>query len=240
MVKNIRIGTCGWSYKDWKNKFYPPGLCAKNWFKFYSQYFDTVEINNTFYQLPSKSVFKNWHAQAKKGFIYAVKVSRYITHMKKLKDCQKPLKAFFKHAEVLGNNLGPFLYQLPPGWNINFERLNNFLKILPKAYCHIFEFRNNTWFRNDVFGLLDKYGASFCIHDMRGLNCPKIITGKAIYLRFHGTVGKYDGGYADAQLGSWARWLKQQRKAKTYIYFNNDVHAHAVYDAQNLKEILRF
>ena len=235
----IRIGTSGWNYPDWKERFYPAKLSTKDWFNYYCRFFDTVEINNTFYQLPKSRVFKAWQKQAKKGFVYAVKANRFITHMKKLKACQGPLKRFFRHITLLKSSLGPVLYQLPPGWNVNLERFKGFLKTLPKGYTHVFEFRNNSWFRKEVFDLIAKYGVYFCIHDMTGINCPKVLTNKITYLRFHGTEPKYRGGYSHPSLRKWASWLRGKKFKQAYIYFNNDTDAHALRDALSLKKILK-
>ncbi|MBU2540832.1 MAG: DUF72 domain-containing protein [Candidatus Omnitrophica bacterium] len=238
MSAKIRIGTSGWHYSDWRERFYPKTLNTKDWFKFYSRYFNTVEINNTFYRLPSKSVFRNWHVQAEKGFLYSIKANRYITHMKKLKDAAKTLKRFFQHVKLLKANLGPILYQLPPGWSLDLVRFRDFLSELPKGYSHVFEFRNNTWFKKEIFDLMAKHNVSFCIHDMLGVDCPRLLTNDIIYLRFHGTEAKYHGRYSISALKKWSIWVKRQRSRRLYVYFNNDVNAHAVSNAQEFKKIL--
>ena len=233
----IFIGTSGWNYNDWKGPFYPKELSRKEWFNYYTKKFDTVEINNTFYNLPSTAVFKNWKKGSPSRFIYAVKANRYITHMKKLKNPRSALKKFFLRVNHLKNNLGPILYQLPPHFKCNPERLEKFLKVLPKDKVHIFEFRDNSWFKEEVFKLLNAYKASFCVHDMKGVNCPVKVTGKIAYLRLHGTTGKYQGAYPLKTLKAWARWIRRQAKTKdVYVYFNNDTKAHAPKDAIELKK----
>ncbi len=236
----IFIGTSGWSYNHWRGVFYPEKLFTKEWFDYYGKRFDTVEINNTFYNLPASSVFKSWKKQAPAGFIYSVKANRYITHMKKLKSASGAVKKFFSRVNRLKENLGPVLYQLPPRWKCDLQRLERFLKILPKGKIHVFEFRDNSWFEKEVFDMLDSYNASFCVHDMAGVNCPVEATGKTAYLRFHGPGAKYQGGYTLKALKKWARWIvAQAKKRDVYVYFNNDAEGHAVRDGTKLKALLR-
>lgn len=249
MPGRIFIGTSGWNYKHWRGVFYPEELSTKAWFEYYSKRFDTVEINNTFYNLPDPSVFKNWKKQAPTDFIYAVKANRYITHMKKLKEPDSALKNFFSRVKYLEENLGPILYQLPPHWRCNVDRLQAFLTELPKDKIHVFEFRDDSWFTKEVFEILDSHNASFCIHDMpyvlarggsaSGGKCPEITTGKVAYVRFHGATGIYQGGYPVQMLEKWADWVSNQAKTRdVYAYFNNDAEGHAVKDAARLKKLL--
>ena len=194
--RRVFIGTSGWNYNHWRGIFYPEELSTKEWFDYYRKYFDTVEINNTFYNLPESSVFKNWKRQAPLDFIYVVKANRYITHMKKLKEPESALKRFFSRVKYLEGNLGPILYQLPPRWRCNIERLESFLKKLPKDKTHVFEFREDSWHTKEVFKILDAHNASFCVHDMPYVECPDVVTGKIAYLRFHGAQAIYQGGYS--------------------------------------------
>jgi uncharacterized protein YecE (DUF72 family) len=240
MSKKIFIGTSGWSYEHWKGVFYPEDLPANRWFEYYCDYFNTVEINNSFYQLPSIKTFKDWHRQAPKNFIFSVKGSRFITHMKKLKDPQKSIKKFLTHTSYLKDKLGPILFQLPPHWRLNLERLSCFIKSLPRDLKFVFEFRENSWFDRKVFGLLNKEKIGFCVHDMRGVNCPCLMTGNLAYIRFHGTTSLYGGKYTKAQLEDWALFVKKcEKKGKVYIYFNNDAEGYAVENALEFKKILR-
>lgn len=236
----IFIGTSGWNYNHWRGIFYPEKLSTKDWFDYYRKKFDTVEINNTFYNLPDSVVFKSWEKQAPADFIYAVKANRYITHMKKLKEPESALKKFFSKVKYLDGNLGPILYQLPPYWKCNTERLKNFLRKLPKGKIHVFEFRGDSWFTKEVFKILDSHNVSFCIHDMPYVKCPDSVTGKVAYLRFHGATAIYQGGYPLSTLRRWARWISvQAKKRDVYVYFNNDTEGHAVKDAMKLKKLLR-
>jgi uncharacterized protein YecE (DUF72 family) len=234
----IRIGTSGWYYDHWSGRFYPADLPKSKWFEYYAQYFDTVEINNTFYHLPKEQTLRRWHKIAPKDFLYAVKANRYITHIKKLKDAAEPLERFFEIAGLLKSRLGPILYQLPPSLQKDLDLLEAFIKLLPKRKTAVFEFRHESWYSDDTYNLLDKSGACFCIHDMPGKESPHIVTGGVIYVRFHGTTGRYSGSYSKSQLQDWADWLKDQAKNVNaiYVYFNNDTQAHAIKNAKQLKE----
>jgi len=238
---DIRIGTSGWYYDHWKKLFYPAGLPKSKWFEHYAQHFDTVEINNTFYHLPKEQSVQRWHNLAPKGFLYAAKANRYITHIKKLKDVSEPLERFFDRINLLKGNLGPILYQLPPSLQKNLDLLSNFIKLLPKRRTAVFEFRHSSWYSDDTFKLLRKLKAGFCIHDMPGKESPRVVTADTIYIRFHGTTGRYSGSYSKSVLQNWAEWLKEQsQKARgIYIYFNNDAHAHAIKNAKQLKQKLK-
>ena len=237
---DIRIGTSGWYYNHWAGPFYPDQLPKSKWFEYYAKDFDTVEINNTFYQLPKQQTFELWHKQAPKNFLYTIKANRYITHIKRLKDPAKSLERFFERVYILKENLGPILYQLPPNFHKDLDRLKAFIKLLPKDVPAVFEFRHKSWFSQDTFELLSRFGVDFCIHDMPGIPSPRVITGDIIYVRFHGPTGKYEGNYSKSALRNWAQWLKENsREARSvYAYFNNDIHANAVRNARQLKEQL--
>jgi len=240
MLSRLHIGCSGWSYKHWKEKFYPSDLPQQNWFQFYSKVFDTVELNNTFYRLPPAKTFEVWKRQAPKGFIYAVKANRFLTHLKKLKDSRIPLQRFLKRTRLLNDHLGPILYQLPPRWSLNFERLRSFLDLLPRDLDHVIEFREPSWFRDEVFALLNSHQVSFCCHDLSSLSVPRVATGHLAYVRFHGGKLKYQGSYPVEALSSWEPWLKGQLAGnkQAYVYFNNDANAHAVENAKVLKQRL--
>ena len=237
----IHIGCSGWTYAHWRGRFYPDEMKQKEWFQHYSRFFQTVEINNTFYHLPTAKTFQHWKRQAPKKFVYSVKVNRYITHMKKLKESREPVGKFLKMSRLLGEHLGPLLFQLPPNWRADVPRLASFLRLLPRDLHHVFEFRNATWHSDDVFDLLDQYGVSFCAHDMPGLDVPRKAVGPIAYVRFHGAHQKYRGGYPGPTLRSWAEWIQEQASEgrDVFVYFNNDIDAHAVFDAQLLEQKLR-
>jgi len=235
----VRIGCSGWQYAHWRGDFYPAELPQRLWFEHYAARFDTVEVNNTFYRLPAAGVFQSWRRRAPAGFVFAVKASRYLTHMKKLKDPDAPLDLFFSRARELGRTLGPVLYQLPPRFPVDVVRFETFLRALPRRRQHVVEFREPSWYRDDVFALLEKHGVALCLHDMRGSASGRMEVGPFVYVRFHGTE-RYGGRYPDDHLQEWAEWVAVRRDAgkAIYAYFNNDVGGHAPRDAARLRRLL--
>lgn len=242
MAAEIRIGTSGYHYKDWVGRYYPEGMKSNQMLAHYLRDFDTVELNNTFYQLPNESTFDAWRDNTPRDFLYAVKGSRFITHMIKLKDAQRGLTNFMPRAERLGAKLGPILWQLPPGWKVNVERLEEFLSLLPKKHRYTFELRNETWLTDEVLEVLKKHNAAFCIYELAGYQSPMEITADWTYVRLHGpTPFKYQGSYSDEQLAEWADRIRGwSRKLKAiYVYFDNDDSAYAVYNAIALKRMVK-
>ena len=210
-------------------------------FQFYARHFDTVEINNSFYRLPTATTFDNWRESSPPRFCYAVKASRFITHMKKLKDPESSSAKFFLVADRLNEKLGPILFQLPPRWKVNIERLNEFLRMLPGEHQYALEVRDETWLIPEVYDALRQYNVAFCIHDFADMKVPKEITANFTYIRFHGpTSAKYWGSYSDRELRKWADWIKQQRRelSSVYAYFNNDPEGAAVRNALTLKQLV--
>jgi uncharacterized protein YecE (DUF72 family) len=234
----IRIGTSGWIYNHWRERFYPQDLRPNHWFAYYAQHFDTVEINNTFYRLPSETAFDAWREQAPGGFVYAVKASRFLTHMKKLKDPEEPIERILGRARRLGPTLGPVLYQLPRGWKCNVNRLAHFFAALPRDLTHVMEYRRPDWLCDEVYELMRSYRIGLCIHDLLPQH-PRIATSNVVYIRFHGAGQKYGGSYSSAQLRRWADWIRRQALLgrKVFAYFNNDAEAHAVKNAQTLRKM---
>ncbi len=235
------MGTSGWIYRHWRGVVYPPKLPVKDWLRYYSSEFETVEVNNSFYRLPSESVFAAWAEQVPAGFVFAVKASRYLTHMKKLKDPEGPLDKILGRARRLGPHLGPVLYQLPPHWHCDLPRLRHFLAALPDDLLHAVEFRDPSWYVDAVREALAEYHVGFCIHDLRGAPCPEWVTGPLVYLRFHGpTERAYAGGYTRTHLRRWAKRIEAFRQSgrDVYVYFNNDDAGHAVADARTLRALL--
>lgn len=228
-------------YKHWRGLFYPAGVPVKRWFAWYAETFDTVEINNSFYRLPPPETFAAWRKQAAPGFCYAVKANRFLTQAKKLKDCEEPMARMMASVDALRPALGPLLFQLPPRFKVNLERLESFLKLLPAATANVFEFREPSWYCDEVYALLDGHGASLCVHDMPGSTGPRIAIGPVAYVRFHGTTGKYVGRYSDEALGDWSGWIAEQARngRSVWAYFNNDIHGHAIEDAQTLRAMVR-
>jgi uncharacterized protein YecE (DUF72 family) len=209
-------------------------------FAFYSQHFDTVEINNTFYQLPKPQTFDTWHEGSPSPFTFALKASRFITHMKKLKDPISSTAKFFSAADRLGEKLGPILFQLPPRWQLDLERLDTFLRHLPLKYQYVFEFRDESWLVSEVFELLRQHNVAFCIHDLAETKMRFEITAKFTYIRLHGPGNaKYAGSYSERQLVELARHIHsfQKRLGSIYVYFNNDIGGCAVKNALELKRL---
>jgi uncharacterized protein YecE (DUF72 family) len=206
----IRIGCSGWNYRHWRGAFYPESLAARNWFAYYAERFDVVELNNSFYRLPSAETALRWREQAPPGFRYAIKANRYITQAKKLIDCAEPLARLLAPTRALGAALGPILFQLPPMLRLDLERLERFLALLPRDLVHVFEFRHASWYDEATLCLLDQFDAGFVTHDFPGLVSPRWASGAAAYVRFHGTSGKYRGRYSSKALKSWAGWLREQ------------------------------
>jgi uncharacterized protein YecE (DUF72 family) len=239
----IRIGCSGWQYRHWRGSFYPPELSQTRWFAHYALHFDTVEINNTFYRLPEAATFEKWSERAPLHFLYSVKASRFLTHMKKLKDPHDPLVRLFDRASHLGPHLGPVLYQLPPHWPVDLDRLRNFLQDLRSVWpdrIHAMEFRDPSWYDDRVLALLDRYQVTLCLHDMKGSATDRIAIGPFVYVRFHG-VEQYGGAYSDYQLDAWSEWLAARAASgvDVYAYFNNDIGGHAPRDALRLRQRLQ-
>ena len=239
-VSKIHVGCSGWVYKHWRGLLYPEGLPQKRWFERYAEDFDTVEINASFYRVPLASTFEGWRNKAPPGFRYAVKVNRFITHMKKLLDCEQPLKDFIALVRPLGQTLGPLLYQLPPSLHKDLPRLDAFLQRLPDDLEQVVEFRHKSWYDDDVLALLDRFGIGFVAHDLKGLESPRWASGRTAYVRFHGAGGKYWGRYSDEALLGWTDWCLQQARhgRSVWCYFNNDIHGHAIEDARTLKSMV--
>jgi uncharacterized protein YecE (DUF72 family) len=237
---SLHIGTSGWHYKHWVGNFYPPKTPASRMFALYAEHFDTVELNNSFYRLPNVETFREWRDAAPRNFLFAVKASRLITHNLKLKNPQNALDNILSRADVLGRKLGPVLFQLPPHWKKNVERLEAFLSVLPRYHRYVFEFREPTWNSEDVYAVLRKHNAAYCIHELAGFQTELTVTADFVYVRLHGPgAGKYEGSYTDAQLRGWARQIEawSETSKAVYIYFDNDQAGFAAANALTLKEL---
>jgi uncharacterized protein YecE (DUF72 family) len=233
----LYVGTSGWHYPHWQGPFYPENLPGKDWLAYYAGRLSTVEINNSFYRLPAAATFRDWQAGTPPGFLFAVKASRYITHMKKLKDPEEPLATFLERADGLGDKLGPILFQLPPNWRLNLDRLRSFLEALPGGYRFAFEFRDPSWFDEQVYELLVAHQAAFCIYELGGLLSPREVTAGWAYVRLHGPGGAYRGKYDVQALAGWmgafSTWMRQGKDV--YCYFDNDQAGYAVQNALALQ-----
>jgi uncharacterized protein YecE (DUF72 family) len=234
------IGTSGWHYDDWRGRFYPEKMPKMQWLEFYARHFPTLELNNTFYRLPTEEAFRKWHESSPKGFVFAVKISRYVTHIKRLKDCAEEINNFMSRAVLLKEKLGPLLYQLPPGLHRDDERLIDFLKILPHERKHVIEFRHESWLNDEVFEILRKHQVGFCVFDMPKLTSPLIATSDFAYIRFHGSGSLYSSCYSDEEMVEWARKIKKMARGleAVYIYFNNDIAGYALENAETIRGYL--
>ncbi len=237
----IHIGTSGWHYKHWIGKFYPKDAKPKELIELYTKTFSTVEINNTFYRLPERSTFDAWFHSVPEHFIFSVKASRYITHVKKLKEGRKGFDKLTERLEVLKNKTGPILFQLPPGWQYNAERFKQFISDLPNHYRYAFEFRNPSWYNDEVYDLLRQINAAFVIYELEGHISPLSLTSDFAYLRLHGPGDKYQGSYDDATLNKWLERFKDWKNndiKEVYCYFDNDQKGFAAFNAKRMMELL--
>ncbi len=238
--KKIRIGTSGWHYTHWKGSFYPQKLNPKDFLKYYAEHLNTVEINNSFYNLPEVKTLQMWRDMVPQNFLFTVKASRYITHMKKLKDPRDSVEKFLKRVEVLGNKLGPLLFQLPPKWHLNLGRFESFLNFLPDRFRYTFEFRDPSWFHEDLYEIMKQHRVAFCIYHLAGLISPEAVTADFIYVRLHGPGDAYQGRYETEALSRWAdafaTWKNQGKEI--YCYLDNDEAGYAAQDAMRLREMI--
>jgi len=236
----VHVGTSGWHYKHWLGDFYPAKFAPAKMLPWYSREFHTVEINNSFYRLPEEKTFQQWKDMAPPGFLFAVKASRFITHIKRLKNVADAIDLFFSRAKPLGPALGPVLFQLPPRWKANIERLIEFLSILPKQHKYAVEFRDESWCTPRVYDLLRRHNVALCIHDWREMPWPKELTADLTYIRFHGSGSCYGGNYPDERLRTWAELIRSWRPRidHAFIYFNNDIGGHAIRNARTLRTML--
>lgn len=237
--RQVLIGTSGWHYEHWRGPFYTLDLRPKDFLDYYIKFFFTVEINRTFYSLPKRHVFEEYARKVPEGFIFSVKASRFITHIKRLKESREPLKRLLSSIEGLGPHLGPILFQLPPRWKVNPERLQAFLQALPEGYRFVFEFRDSSWWTEEIYDLLTRYHAGFCIFELEELITPSVVTSDFIYVRLHGPGRAYGGKYSLPSLKKWARFFsqKENKEKDVYCYFDNDEAAYAAINAKTLNQL---
>jgi len=235
----LLVGTSGWSYDHWVGPFYPSGLPSTKRLLYFSQHFPTVEINSSFYHLPSEKTLATWRETVPEGFIFAAKASRFVTHIKRLQD-PKSVELFLERIGILGDRLGPILFQLPPSLGKDLPRLLKFFEFLPSNLRLAFEFRHDSWYSSDLYDALRQKEAALCIHDLNQRVTPIEVTASFVYIRFHGTVGKYGGKYPTSNLVKWAGKIREflRRKLAVYVYFNNDAYGYAVENAKELNHLL--
>lgn len=237
----ILVGTSGFSYDHWRGLFYPEELAKAKWLEFYATHFSTVELNNPFYRLPSEDAFTRWRDSSPDDFVFALKVSRFITHIRRLKNSGEAVGTFITRARILGEKLGPLLYQLPPSMHRNDEVLASFLSHLPQGLRHVVEFRHPSWIEDEAFQILRKYNTGLCIFDMPDFTCPVVATADFAYVRFHGSTALYSSRYTDKELADWADKLASlaANLKEIYIYFNNDVGGFAIDNARTISGYLQ-
>ncbi len=236
-LPTTRVGTSGWQYDDWRGRFYPEGLSKRRWLEHFSAHFPTVEVNNSFYRLPEAETFARWRAETKDRFLFAVKASRFITHIRRLRDCREPVELLWSRARALGPKLGPILFQLPPHFPADPSLLEGFVGALPADMRAAFEFRDPSWERDDAYAVLDRAGAALVLADSPGATVPDVVTGGWAYVRFH-QGQRLAPGYRREKLRRWADRIARLSAAEVYAYFNNDTGGAAVRDALTLTELL--
>jgi len=238
-MSQLRIGCSGWTYKDWKGPFYPPATRDAGRLAYYATRFDTAEINASFYRLPSESMVEGWARRAPAGFTFAWKVSRFITHNKKLNDCADSVSLVYGRMAPLAEKLGPALVQLPPMLRRNDDRLARFLDLLPPGR-HTVEFRHPSWYAPEVFAILGRHDAALCISDHHSAPSPWEVTASWVYVRGHGPGGRYHGRYPGDALAAWAASIAdwRARGLDVYAYFDNDIKSAAPFDAEALQRLV--
>lgn len=237
----VRIGTSGWNYKAWRGPFYPEEAPMARWLEAYAEEFGTVEINGSFYRLPTEKTVAAWHDRTPKNFVFAWKASRFITHNKKLKDCAESVALVYGRMAPLKEKFGPVLFQLPPQLRRNDERLDDFLKLLPRGRRAVAEFRHSGWYDDDVFDLLRRHDVALCLSDHAAAPAPPVVTASFVYLRPHGPGGRYAGRYDERWMRQTARdivrWRGEGRDV--YCFFDNDQKSAAPLDARRLIEAVK-
>lgn len=233
----IHVGTSGWVYADWRGRFYPRDLAQRRWLSYYADRFSTVELNNSFYRLPAAVTFRAWRAEVPADFVFAVKASRFITHIKRLREGREPNKLLMSRARALGSRLGPILYQTPPRFPPDVARLRAFLRTVPHPDRAAFEFRDPRWHVDEVFEALDEVGAAFVLADTPRARVPEVVCGGWSYVRFHKGRERAPG-YRRDKLRRWADRLVEMRARELYVYFNNDQDGAAIRDSLAMIELL--
>ena len=234
---DVRIGTSGWVYRDWKGTIYPAEVPQRRWLEYIAERFPTVELNASFYRLPPRRTFEGWRQRVPPGFVFAVKMSRYLTHIRRLREPEEPIARFWEAATGLGRALGPVLFQFPPRFGVELALLRDTLALLPDGMRAAFEFRDASWETDEVLAALDARGAAWVLADRPNARVRPHVTGGWSYLRFHrGT--EHGSDYPTAKLRRWADKIAALPVDVAYVYFNNDPGGAAVRDAEQLRAML--
>jgi uncharacterized protein YecE (DUF72 family) len=240
-MSRIFIGTSGWTYDSWRGPFYPRDVPKKRWLNWYGEQFCSTEVNGSFYRTPSLEAVRAWREDTPKGFVFAWKASKFITHWKRLGDTSKnSIELMETRLKVLGPKVGPVLFQLPARFKADRERLASFFKMLPRRYEYAFEFRDASWYEGRILELLTDNNIALCLSDHHDAPAPWEVTAKHVYIRAHGPTGKYHGRYRPTTLADWAKKIRswKRRRLTVYCYFDNDVKSAAPKDARRLIELL--
>lgn len=235
------VGTSGWTYSHWKPDFYPKGLQQRDWLGYYAEYLPSVEINATFYRQPQIKMLEGWYERTPDDFRFSAKAWRLLTHNRRLVDCAEAIDTFFERLETLAEKCPVVLFQLPPRFPANTERLDEFLSQLPADWRYAFEFRDPDWHQEATYEVLRRHNAAFSPFDFAGLTGPRVMTADFTYVRLHGHEQRYTGAYTKRQLSSWATWLGKQlsNDYDVYVFFDNtDQGTDAVDNALQLQERL--
>lgn len=237
----LYVGTSGWVYSHWRGPFYPADLLEREWLEFYAKNFSAVELNTSFYHLPREKTFQGWYARTPANFVFAVKGPRFITHMKKLKDCREPLTNLLKAASNLKGKLGPIFFQLSPSFKVDKDRLRSFLEFLPTnpKGLFAFEFRHPSWFSEDIYSILRRANCALVASDTPRYPYEEIQTADFMYFRLHGRERLYASRYTREQLKKYVKKIKKWRKVgDVFVFFDNDANANAVSNAKELLNLV--
>jgi uncharacterized protein YecE (DUF72 family) len=240
-LSGVVVGTSGWTYDGWRGPFYPPEIPKRAWLEFYATRFSTTEVNGSFYRTPSLEAVRAWRDQTPEHFLFAWKASKFITHWKRLTaKCDNSIALMVTRLKVLGPKLGPVLFQLPPQFVADRERLAAFIKMLPKRYRYAFEFRHPSWYDVAIIDLLRENNLALCLSDHHDAPSPWLVTANHVYIRGHGPDGHYRDNYPDATLKAWSRSIRQWQRERrnVFVYFDNDQKSAAPSDAERLVHMI--
>lgn len=241
-MANLYIGTSGFTYRDWRHKFYPKGVATKNWLNYYAQHYNAVEINASFYRSFSEEIYGRWREATPDGFRFVLKGPRIITHEKRLIDVEDDLRGFAASVQPLGEKLAAVLWQMPPSARAGDLRIPfaRFMLALPAGLKHVFEFRHSSWFNEEHYEILNEFGVGFVINDTPQFPTREAVTGGLMYVRFHGPGKLYDSVYTDEQLEAWAERIKPKMETcDTFLFFNNTFAGKALDNANTLRALLQ-
>lgn len=245
-MAGILIGTSGWTYASWKGPFYPKDMPSRTYLEFYSAEFPTTEVNYSFYHLPKISTYERWRAVVPDEFLFAVKASRFITHIKRLHDVKEAWRTFVHNASALGTHLGPILFQFPPSFRADHDRLRRFLEMAQEPAGRadplrlVCEFRHDSWFTEETYRLLHQHGVALCVADGSKYARRDVITADFTYIRYHGRHRMFASDYTDAELAEESGRIRRYRRdgLDVFVYFNNDAMGYAVKNARSLRALL--